>query len=270
MSHLTTHLASHGYLVAAADFPGDNIADLVPRDGAEAAVTKAPIDESARKRPRQASMFLDLLLEAPLPNGLSVSAGLVGTGGMSMGGFTALAINSVDRRIAAVFAMCPMYGMRSLAPQVRRLDGLLRTDDWARPVPTFVLTGELDPLVNVEDVRLLYEQLTTPKHLVVLGKAGHLHFADGAATTHEGFRLGYLSGAFSDPELQGSEGVRLGEAMLPFSELLPEEQAGSTRAIALPRALGCSAPTQPGREGVSRERHRPRVCVTGHMRGAPA
>ena len=98
MTHLLTHLASHGYIVAAADFPGDNIADLVPRDGAEAAVTKAPIDESARNRPRQASLFLDFLLAAPLPNGLSVSAGLVGTGGMSMGAFTALAINPVDRQ----------------------------------------------------------------------------------------------------------------------------------------------------------------------------
>ena len=135
MTHLSTHLASHGYVVAAADFPGDNISDLMPRDGAEAAVTKAPIDESARNRPRQASVFLDLLLEAPLPNGLSVSAGLIGTGGMSMGGFSSLPINSVDRRVAAVFAMCPMYGTRSLAPQVRRLDGLLRTEDWARPVP---------------------------------------------------------------------------------------------------------------------------------------
>jgi hypothetical protein len=53
-------------------------------------------------------------------------------------------------------------------------------------------------------------------------------FADGAEAIHEGYRRGYLSGAFSDPELQGSEGVRLGEAMRPFSELCTEEQAGST------------------------------------------
>lgn len=234
MTHLSTHLASHGYVVAAADFPGDNIADLVPRDGGEAAVTKTPIDESARNRPRQASLLLDLILAAPLPNGLSVSAGLIGTGGMSMGGFTALAINSRDRRVAAVFAMCPMYGTRSLSPQVRRLDGLLRIDDWARPVSTFVLTGELDPLVNVQDVRLLYDTLRTPKRLAVLGKGGHMHFADGAEAIHEGFRRGYLSGAFSDPELQGSAGVRLGEAMRPFSELCTEGQAGDTaRALCL-------------------------------------
>ena len=234
MTHLTTHLASHGYLVAAADFPGDNIVDLVPRDGADAVVTRTPIDESARKRPRQASVFLDLLLKAPLPTGLSVNAGLIATGGMSMGGFTALAINSIDARVAAVVAICPMYGTRSLVPQVKRLDGLLRTDDWPRPVPTFILTGELDPFVNVEDVRLLYEELAGPKDLVVVGRAGHLHFADGAATTHEQFRLGYLSGAFSDPELQGSAGVRLGEAMRPFADLLTEEQAGSTaRALCL-------------------------------------
>jgi hypothetical protein len=127
-----------------------------------------------------------------------------------------------------------MYGTRSLVPQVRRLDGLLRTDDWPRPVPTFILTGELDPFVNVEDIRLLYERLAGPKYLVVVGKAGHVHFADGAATTHEQLRLGYLSGAFSDPELQGSTGVRLGEAMRPFADLLTEEQGGSAaRALCL-------------------------------------
>jgi hypothetical protein len=127
-----------------------------------------------------------------------------------------------------------MYGTRSLSPQVRRLDGLLRTDDWARPVSTFVLTGELDPLVIAQDVRLLYENLRTPKHLAVLARGGHLHFADGAEAIHEGFRRGYLSGAFSDPELQGSDGVRLGEAMRPFSELCTEELAGDTaRALCL-------------------------------------
>ena len=228
MTHLATHLASHGYVAAAFDFPGDNVADLIPADGSNDAVTKTPIDESAKRRPRQASAALDAIVSASLPRGVTVNRGLIGVGGMSMGGFTALALNSVDRRAAAVFAMCPMCGTRSLVPQVKRLDGLLRTDDWTRPVAAFVLTGELDPMVNVADVRALYATLPTPKHLVVLGRGGHVHFADGAKGVHEQLRLGYLSGAFSDPELQGSAGVRLGEAMRPFSELCTAEQGGST------------------------------------------
>jgi hypothetical protein len=147
---------------------------------------------------------------------------------MSMGGFTALALNSIDRRPGASFPICPLCGTRSLVPQMQRLQGLLRVDDWRRPVPTCVLTGELDPLVNVQDVRDLYGQLSTPKRLVVLARAGHLHFADGAETAHETLRLGYLGGEFSDPELRGEAGLALGRAMRPFSELCSEADAAAT------------------------------------------
>ena len=118
-----------------------------------------------------------------------------------------------------------MYGERSLAPQARRLQALLRVDDWQRPVATFVLTGDLDPLVNVADIRSLYQQLAVPKQLVVLRRAGHMHFADNAEYVHEWFRKGYLSGEFPDPEL---DAIALGTAMRPFAELCPEEHANLT------------------------------------------
>lgn len=231
-THLCTHLASHGYVVAALDFPGDSIADLMPSaDGSESTIAKTPVDESAARRPSQASFLIERLIAMKLPAGLRVDAGRIGTTGISMGGFTSLAVNSVDRRPMASFAMCPMYGTRSLVPQVRRLQKLLRVDNWERPVPTCVLTGELDPFVNVEDMRLLYRELATPKRLVVLERAGHLHFADGAKASHEQYRQSYLSGGFPDPEV---DGIALGTAMRPFSELCTEEQGGDTaRALCL-------------------------------------
>jgi len=230
-THLCTHLASHGYVVAAQSFAGDSILDTLPGpDGKAAVVTKTPIDESAKKRPQQASSFLDRLLATELPAGLGLDGGAVGTGGFSMGGFTALAINSIDRRIRAVFAMCPMFGEHSLLPQVRRLQRLLRVDDWERPVPTLVLSGALDPMVNVQDMRSLYARMAEPKRLVLLERAGHLHWADGAAAAHEQYRLGYLSGKFPDPEI---DAIALGTAMRPYAELYTEEQAGSVA-----RALG--------------------------------
>jgi dienelactone hydrolase len=194
-------------------------------------VVKAPIDESARKRPGQASRLLDLISAIEWPDGLQLDRERIGVGGESMGGFTALAVNSIDRRPSAVFAICPMYGGRSMLSQVRRLQSLLRVDDWRRPVPSFVLTGEMDPLVNVEDIRSLYEQMAAPKQLVVLRRAGHMHFADNAEYVHEWFRKGYLSGEFPDPEL---DGVALGTAMRPFAELCSEEHANVTaRALCL-------------------------------------
>jgi hypothetical protein len=148
-----------------------------------------------------------------------------------MGGFTALVVNSVDRRPRATFAMCPMYGTGSMVPQVRRLTSLLRVEDWGRPVPTSVLGGELDPMVRAEDLRALHERLAPPKSLVLVARAGHVPWADGAQQVHEQYRQGYLSGAFPDPEI---DAIALGTAMRPFAELCTEEQAGVTaRALCL-------------------------------------
>ncbi len=58
-----------------------------------------------------------------------------------------------------------------------------------------------------------------------MGRAGHLHWADGAKAAHEQYRLRYLSGSFPDPEI---DAIALGIAMRPFSELYSEEQAGDT------------------------------------------
>ena len=231
-SHLCTHLASHGYVVAAANFPGDSITDLMPNaDGSAATIAKTPVDDSAAKRPSQASFFIERLIAMDLPAGLRIDASRIGTAGISMGGYTSLAVNSVSRRPMASFAMCPMYGDKSLLPAVRRLQKLLRVDDWERPVPTCVLTGAVDPLVNVEDMRSLYHRLATPKRLVVVERAGHLHWADGAKDGHEQYRQWYLSGAFPDPEI---DAIALGTAMRPFSELCTEEQGGATaRALCL-------------------------------------
>lgn len=230
-TYLATHLASHGYLVAAQRFGGDSFLDTLPGpNGQPPEMARAPIDESAKRRPRQASAFLDALFAVQLPGGLQADAGRIATGGFSMGGFTALALNSIDARPRAVFAMCPMYGERSMVPQVRRLQHLLRVDDWNRRVPTLVLSGALDPMVNAEDMRLLFSRLEGPKRLVLVGKAGHLHWADGAAAAHELFRGNYLSGSFPDPEI---DAIALGTAMRPFAELCSEEQASAAA-----RALG--------------------------------
>ena len=135
-TELCTHLASHGYVVAAPDFPGDNIADTVGRaSGTESKVAHTPIDDSARRRPRQAAAVLDVLAAAVAPLSLEVRTDRVGCCGISMGGFTSLAVNSLDWRFAASFALCPMYGTHGLTPQVGRLGKLLRIDDWGRPVP---------------------------------------------------------------------------------------------------------------------------------------
>jgi fermentation-respiration switch protein FrsA (DUF1100 family) len=143
---------------------------------------------------------------------------------MSMGGYTSLAVNSQDRRFAASFAMCPFYGTRGLVSLASRLQSL-RVDDWGRPVPAFILTGELDPFVAVADMYELHGKLESPKRLAVLKRAGHIHFADNARSIHEGLRSWYLSGDFPDPEL---DAMAIAKAMRPFDELVSEAESLAT------------------------------------------
>lgn len=232
MTHLATHLASHGYVVAAADFPGDNVADSFTAENAEsAAIAKTPIDQSARNRPGQAADFLEQVLALAPSLGCSVDESRVGASGMSMGGFTSLALNSVSRRSRATFAICPMCGTRSAVPQVARLQSLLALDDWGRQVPTLLLTGAADPIVIASDVADLYGRLHSPRQLVVVEGAGHVHFADNAEAVHEMMRASYLSGSFPDPEI---DAIALGTAMRPFAELLDETSAnGAAKGLGL-------------------------------------
>jgi dienelactone hydrolase len=229
---LCTHLASHGYVVAAPDFPGDHITDTMPESfGGTGKVATTPVDDSARNRPRQSVAALDGLLAAAPQLGLSIAGKRVGSTGISMGGFTALGVNSLDARFAASFAMCPMYGKRGPLKQVARLQSLLNFDDWAQRPNVFVLASELDSHVMLADLRDLHERLPAPKRFAVLMRAGHIHFADGAEAGHELYRKAYLSGAFPDPEI---DAIALGTAMRPFAELLSETDANATaRALLL-------------------------------------
>jgi dienelactone hydrolase len=224
-SGICTHLASHGYVVAALDFPGDNVRDTLPGDGGTTPkIATTPIDESMRNRPGQAVAALDSLRLAAPSLGLEIHTDRVGCCGMSMGGYTSLAVNSRDTRFVASFAMCPFYGTRGLVSLAGRLQSL-RVDDWGRPVPVLILTGELDPFVALPDMYELHRKLQSPKRLAVLKRAGHIHFADNARAIHEGLRTWYLSGTFPDPEL---DAMAIARAMRPFDELVSEADSLAT------------------------------------------
>ncbi len=231
-SNLCTHLASHGYAVAAADYPGDHIADTMPAHlGGNEKVATTPVDESCKNRGRQTVAVLDGLLAAAPALGLAIDGARVGSTGISMGGFTSLGVSSLDTRFAASFAMCPMYGTRSPLKAIARLQSLLNVDDWPQRPDVFVLASELDSHVMLADLRDLHARLPAPKRLAVLKRAGHIHFADGAETAHELYRSAYLSGAFPDPEI---DAIALGTAMRPFAELVSEADANATaRALLL-------------------------------------
>ncbi len=220
MAAMCVFLASHGFAVAAPDFPGDHVTHTF---GSDPLVAKKTVDESARARPIQGAEIVERIAASTDAFISSIiDASQIGSYGMSMGGFTALAVNSESPRMKASVAVCPMTGTRGMIPGIKRLTGLLRTDDWKSDVSTFILTGSEDCFVILDDVRELFVKLGEPKRLAVLNGAGHIHWVDNAEMIHETMRARYAGGEFPDPEI---DGPTLAKAMRPFAELCPAEHA---------------------------------------------
>jgi len=225
-THLLTHLASHGYVVASADHVGNTLPDLLHDLTTGAAPGKgrmADMFESATDRPRDVVLVLDAVLGGadPALAGLA-DAERVGTCGVSFGGWTSLRVNSVDPRPRASFPIVPAWGPGPL--KTEQLSDLVCLDDWGRAVPTCVLAAERDALVMLPALRDLHAKLAGPKRLAVLNNAGHVHFVDGPEQRHEELRTMWSSGQLpiEDPDI---DFAAIAEASRPFSELCSGEQA---------------------------------------------
>jgi predicted dienelactone hydrolase len=227
-TELCTHLASHGYLVAAPDFTGNTMADMLAdlATGGRGEPRLAPMDRSAADRPLDAKLVIDRVLGGAEPALASlVDPERVGACGISFGGWTTLALNSIDRRPRASFPIVPAWGKGPVKTET--LQALVRLDDWGRPVPTFVLAAERDALIMLAGLRELHRELRPPKRLAVLRNAGHLHFADNAEQGHEMLRAMWKSGSFpvADPDI---DLAAIAEASRPFSELCPAAHGAAT------------------------------------------
>jgi dienelactone hydrolase len=224
---LATHLASHGYLVASPDFTGNTMGDLLADLAAGGAGTPrlAPMDQSAADRPHDARLVIDRVLAGKPALAGRVDPERVGTCGMSFGGWTSLALNSIDRRPRASFPIVPAWGKGPV--ETETLQALVRLDDWGRPVPTFVLAAERDALIMLAGLRELHRELRPPKRLAVLRNAGHLHFAANAEQGHEMLRAMWKSGSFpaAGPNI---DLAAIAEASRPFAELCPAAHGEAT------------------------------------------
>jgi predicted dienelactone hydrolase len=197
---LCTHLASHGYVVAAMDHSESVAPELAPREGETVEQKNARWDAVIAGRVPDIRVLLDHLH--------AEQAGIVGH---SFGGWTALAAPEVEPRIAAVVALAPGG---SSQPKPGILPVTL-TFAWGREVPTLVLAAENDASIPLAGVREVFERTPSPKQMVVLRRADHLHFMDNVEELHESVRNMTLSGDLS----------WLPKAMLPMSELCSGEQA---------------------------------------------
>lgn len=198
--YLCNHLASNGYAVAALDHSDAQL----PRPS-----------EAATENERERRLNAWIAARVPdirfLLRTVGGNARRVGIVGHSFGGWTALAAPTHEPRIGAVVALAPA-GATNPRP------GIIRATldfQWKRKVPTLVIAAERDVSIPLAQIRDVFDRIPSPKRLLTLSSADHLHFVDDAARQHERMRTMQFP-----PELSW-----LQREIRPFSELLPEDEA---------------------------------------------
>jgi dienelactone hydrolase len=203
---LCTHLASHGYVVAAMDHSELVVPEMARKDGETSEQKSARTEAWIANRVPDIRFLLDHLLETAKLNPTRI--GIVGH---SFGGWTALAAPEVERRIGAVVALAP-GGSSQPRPGILKLTlGF----DWGRDVPTLYLAAEDDVSLPLAGMFELFDRTPPTKRILVLRRADHLHFMDDAEQRHEAVR------AMAWP----AELAWMHKEMRPFAELCSTGQA---------------------------------------------
>ncbi len=221
---LCTHLASHGYVVAAVDHTGNTVLDVLQaviavQSGRARPDPRGALESAVAARPCDVVFMIDELLRGEL--GPLIDAERVGMSGHSFGGWTTLVTTARDRRIRAALPLAPAGGASPLSVTVLREALDLA---WGRDVPTLFLVAERDTLLPLAGMYELLARTPATKKMVVLENADHMHFCDRVEEVHELFRTMPQDGIF--------DGIR--GAIPPIRDLCPGEHAYlSLRGLAL-------------------------------------
>ncbi len=224
---LCTHLASHGYVVAAMDHTGNTVMDVAMltmqlMTGGEMPDVVTMINDLIVARPADVVFVLDRVLagEAGI-SADSIDAERIGMSGHSFGGWTTLKVTGLDRRIRAALPMAPAGGASPLPADLLR-EGL--DFAWGREVPTLYLVADKDTLLPLPGMHeLLGRTPSVNKRIAILGNSDHMHFCDDVEAMHELFRTMPPPGPLAE----------IAKSLPPVSELAPGEHG-----YAFSRALG--------------------------------
>jgi predicted dienelactone hydrolase len=200
-TYLTTHLASHGYLVAALDH-SEVVAPEITGNVQGFIANRVP----------DLRFLLDYMLTGAIPCSARPDPERIAIVGHSAGGWTALALLETDMRIQAVVALAP-GGASNPKPGI--IPATL-SFNWLRPPATLYIVAEDDVLTPIAGMHELYGRTPGPKQMVVLPCADHLHFVDNVEQAHEQLRT-----ATSLPP----EASWISREMRPIAELCTGEEA---------------------------------------------
>ena len=216
---LSTHLASHGYVVAALDHSEVVAPELARRNDETGEQRAARIEAVVANRVPDIRFLLDHMLGGSVvaqggsdwnPEA-TLDPAQIGIVGHSLGGWTVLATPDVDSRIRAVVALAP-GGSANPRP------GIIRAKlnfAWGRDVPTLYLVADLDTPLPLAGIHELFQRTPATRQMVILRRADHLHFIDDVEQMHEASRAIPMPGELS----------YIAEEMLPIAELCSARQA---------------------------------------------
>jgi dienelactone hydrolase len=208
---LCTHLASHGYAVAAMDHSEVVAPELARRDGETSVERATRIDAVIASRVPDVRFLLGYLLAGGAGGGTGFDAEQVGLVGHSFGGWTVLAVPDAEPLVRAVVALAPGGSAR---PRPGILP-LRLAFAWRHEVPALFLAAEQDTPVPLDGVQELLRRAPAPKRMFVLRRADHQHFVDDVEGEHEALRALPMPG----------DAAWIPAAMRPITELCTGEQA---------------------------------------------
>jgi len=164
----TIPLASHGYVVASMDHPGNTLYEILTEGYSLDVVVLSAFD-----RPADAIISLTEVLarnEDPEdPFYKSMIPTKVGMSGHSFGGFLSLILGALDARIKAIVPMAPATGFAdAMGHSLEDLE-----------IPTMLMGGLLDNTLNPEQEFLpAWPKLPPPKGFLRFPTGGHYTFSD--------------------------------------------------------------------------------------------
>lgn len=208
---LCTHLSSHSYVVAALDHSEVIAPELARRNDESEEQKSARWQAVIDSRVPDVRFLLDHMLRSSRVPEIELDPTRIGIVGHSFGAWTALATPEGDSRIRAVVALAP-GGTSNPRPGILPVK---LTFQWAHEVPALYLVAENDVPLPLAGMYELFERAPSPKQMVILRRADHLHFIDNVEQEHEAFRTAPMP----------AEVAQMQKEMRPISELCSGEQA---------------------------------------------
>lgn len=224
-TYLSTHLASHGYLVVSPDIPGSTAGDVAAffanPDIVGKPETLHPHVAAIRETRHLAVPFL---VQAGLDR-LPVLDEIVGFTGPSFGGWTALIAPRLDPRIKASVPQCPAGGTVYVADARQELGPI------DHGVPTLMLVGSRDSMLPLFGQLEIYHDLVPgSRRMIVLLGGDHNHFGDAIESGHA-WMAGFLNTiAEVWPETDWDITARL---VRPYAELAPAKPTNDLWRMAM-------------------------------------